>query len=198
LRGVTPDIAFPTISDPESFGESSYENALPWTQIKAADYAPITADLASLLPQLKERHTTRVAKDKEFQYLLEDIAEFNTMRKKHVISLNETERRKEHDQQEAKMKLRDGDKGKKIAKDDAAAKKAASKDASLKDPDGDDSDFGDDAVAGTGSAKKESKDVLLSEAARILGDEVDLLKVNTRLVARTTSAPAATAAAKRE
>jgi carboxyl-terminal processing protease len=197
LRGVTPDIAFPTISDPESFGESSYENALPWTQIKAADYAPITADLGSLLPQLKERHTSRVAKDKEFQYLLEDIAEFNTIRKKHVISLNETERRKEHDQQEAKMKLRDGDKGdkgKKTAKDDtAAAKKAASKDAALKDADAEDGDFGDEPASGTASAKKESKDVLLSEAARILGDEVDLLKINTRLVARTTPAPAANA-----
>ena len=34
LRGVTPDILFPSAVDEESFGESSYDNALPWTQIK--------------------------------------------------------------------------------------------------------------------------------------------------------------------
>ncbi|MGZ3237280.1 MAG: S41 family peptidase, partial [Burkholderiaceae bacterium] len=37
LRGVTPDIGFPAISDTESFGESSFDNALPWTQIKSAN-----------------------------------------------------------------------------------------------------------------------------------------------------------------
>ena len=40
LRGVTPDISLPGLSDPKSFGEASYDNALPWTQIKPAKYAP--------------------------------------------------------------------------------------------------------------------------------------------------------------
>ena len=37
LRGVTPDILFPAVADAENFGESSFDNALPWTQIKAAE-----------------------------------------------------------------------------------------------------------------------------------------------------------------
>ncbi len=40
LRGVTPDISFPGFSDVENFGESSYDNALPWVKIKEADYKP--------------------------------------------------------------------------------------------------------------------------------------------------------------
>src|SRR6185295_13567373 len=48
LRGVTPDIVFPSVFDAEAFGESSFDNALPWTQIKAANYSP-AGDLKGLL-----------------------------------------------------------------------------------------------------------------------------------------------------
>jgi carboxyl-terminal processing protease len=40
LRGVTPDIKLPVTSDAENFGESSYDNALPWVQIKPATFLP--------------------------------------------------------------------------------------------------------------------------------------------------------------
>src|SRR5450830_239620 len=33
LRGVTPDIKLPAMSDTDNFGESSYDNALPWVSI---------------------------------------------------------------------------------------------------------------------------------------------------------------------
>ena len=74
LRGVTPDILFPAASDTANFGESSFDNALPWTQIKAADYTP-AGDLKAVLPVLSALHEARVKKDKDFQYLEEDIAE---------------------------------------------------------------------------------------------------------------------------
>jgi len=81
LRGVTPDITLPTMTNVEDFGESSYDNALPWTQIKAADYAP-AGDLTTIVPMLIVSHDVRMNKDKDFQYLREDIVEFNTQRKK--------------------------------------------------------------------------------------------------------------------
>ena len=40
LRGVTPDISLPGSIDADEFGESSFDNALPWTQINPADYTP--------------------------------------------------------------------------------------------------------------------------------------------------------------
>lgn len=106
LRGVTPDIVFPAFSDAEQFGESSYGNALPWTQIKAADYLPI-GDLKEQLPILVTLHKDRVKKDKDFQYLLEDISQSQVLREKNMVSLNEAERRKERDAQEVSQSSRE-------------------------------------------------------------------------------------------
>lgn len=49
LRGITPDISLVMATEMEDFGESSYDNALPWMQIKAADYRP-AGDLSSIVP----------------------------------------------------------------------------------------------------------------------------------------------------
>jgi carboxyl-terminal processing protease len=56
---------------------------------------------------LDKKHEARVAKDKDFQYLLDDIALVKKQRKENPISLNEAARRKERDQQEARAKLRE-------------------------------------------------------------------------------------------
>ncbi|HEY5930551.1 MAG TPA: carboxy terminal-processing peptidase, partial [Burkholderiales bacterium] len=93
LRGVTPDILFPSTSGAEDFGESSFDNALPWMQIKAANYAP-EGDLKGLVPVLSTLHDARVKKDRHFQYLQEDLALSRLERDKNLVSLNEAERRK--------------------------------------------------------------------------------------------------------
>jgi carboxyl-terminal processing protease len=59
------------------------------------------------VPLLDKKHEARVAKDKDFQYLAEDIALVKKQRKENSISLNEAVRRKERDQQEARAKLRE-------------------------------------------------------------------------------------------
>lgn len=170
LRGVSPDINFPVVSDTESFGESSYDNALAWTQIKPADYKP-TGDLTDMLPLLQMRYEARIAKEKDFQYLLEDLAEVKAQRKKNMISLNEAERRKERDAQEAKSKLRDkanGGKDKSNQQDDGLQANERNLAADL----------------AAEKARKDAKDVILNEAANVMGDEVDLLKTNRKLAAR--------------
>ena len=104
LRGVKPDIAFPALT--HDFGESSFDNALPWTQIKAATYSP-ASKLGPLLPTLLARHQARVRKDQEFQYHEQDVSEINRQRKVPVLSLNETERRQERELQEMRIKSRE-------------------------------------------------------------------------------------------
>lgn len=94
LRGVTPDVVYPQTSDDTQFGESSYDNALPWTRVEAADYAPV-GDVATELPRLLAWHEARVRHDRDFQNLLENVAEAQELRKNNVISLNEGVRRKE-------------------------------------------------------------------------------------------------------
>ncbi|WP_299066343.1 carboxy terminal-processing peptidase [Accumulibacter sp.] len=182
LRGVSPDITLPSMTDPEEFGESSSENALPWTQIRAADFAP-AGRVSALLPALRARHEVRVAKDRDFQYLLEDVAEFNALRKKNEISLNEAERRAERDRQEARQKLRAG-------KNEAGVRKASRQDDGLLA-----SERALSADLAEEKENKKAKDVLLIESANILSDEIGLLKADTRLSAQVL--PAANAAATR-
>lgn len=177
LRGVTPDISLPTMTDAEDFGESSFDNALPWTQIKAADYTP-AGDLSGIVPILKVNHDSRISKDKDFQYLLEDIAEFNNQRKKNLISLNEADRRKEREAQEARVRLRGKDrevhKGAYATnKESVTAGSHAFQDDGLLS-----SERNLDADLAIEKENKNTKDVLLNEAANILSDEVGLLKAN--------------------
>jgi carboxyl-terminal processing protease len=105
LRGVTPDIGFPVTGDFDQNGEQSFDNALPWTSIAAADYTP-AGDLKSIVPMLEVRHEKRAANDKEWQSLQADIADARKLRKDTMISLNEQARRQERDEQEAKHKER--------------------------------------------------------------------------------------------
>lgn len=167
LRGVTPDIGFPSIIDAGDFGESSYDNALPWTSIKAAEFMPF-GSLTGIVPKLISSHKARIAKDKDFRYIREDIAEIRAQRQKNRISLNEAERRKERELQEARTKLRE-EAGKKVAlQDDGLLSNERNMDANL-------------AIE---EVQKNLKDPFLNEAAHILGDAVGLLRADSRLAAR--------------
>jgi carboxyl-terminal processing protease len=180
LRGVSPDILFPSAADADSSGESSFDNALPWLQIKPVDYA-LAGDLKSLFPLLQQRHEARVKSDREFQDLQEDVAEFRRLRKKTQISLNEAERRQERDLQEARLKAREARRD--SAKDSGPAS-APGKSRVIRD-DGLQADERNVArELADEKAGANNRDVLLTEAVNILADEVALLKPAARFAAR--------------
>ncbi len=178
LRGVTPDIAFPSLADAENLGESGFDNALPWVQIKPADYAP-AGDLKGLLPLLSARHEARVKKDRDFQDLQEDIAEFKRLREKNLLSLNEAVRRKERDAEDARLKLREAQRSAERGAAESAADAAPRRDDGLQ---ADERGLAKELAAE--KARKNAKDVLLNEAVRIMGDEVAILKTVAGLAAR--------------
>ncbi len=182
LRGVIPDISLPMMTDAEDFGESSFDNALPWTQIKAADYTPI-GDLTAVVPKLITNHDYRISQDKDFKYLEEDIAEFNIQRKKNQISLNEVERRKEREVQEAREKLRKKDSGAEKSAKSTDKGSTTSKTLPFQDDGLQSNERNLDADLAIEKANKDAKDILLNEAAHILSDEVDLLAANPNLAA---------------
>ncbi|MBP1888248.1 carboxy terminal-processing peptidase [Sinorhizobium mexicanum] len=158
LRGVTPDIGLPGLYDPTSFGETSYDNALPWAEIEPANYAPADA-VRVLLPTLQSRHDARAESDPDFQRLSKDIADMRALREKGVVSLNEAERRRELNARENRLKSRaQSSDGEDTAGDDGlnANERSLSADIALE------------------NARKNAKDVLLHEAAAILADEADL------------------------
>jgi len=178
LRGVTPDINLPSITDAEEFGESSFDNALPWTQIKAADYTP-AGNLTSIVPMLIAIHDKRVIHDKDFKYLQEDIAEFNKLRQKNLISLNEADRRKDRAAQEARDKSREKNRG----NNESDKASAQARNHALQDDGMLSSERNLSADLAIENANKNAKDILLNEAAHVLSDEVGLLKTNARLAA---------------
>lgn len=175
-KGVVPDIAFPVTVDASEFGESTYDNALPWSKIAAVDHTRY-GNFQALLPRLDAMHTARVGKDKEFQWLLQDVAEFKAERDKKYLSLNETERRAERDKQADKRKARQ------------AERKALGLplDPLAEDPD-------DDGLAGTErdvakeaareKAAENRPDPLLRESAAILADAASLLQNDRALSAQ--------------
>jgi carboxyl-terminal processing protease len=176
LHGVTPDISLPSLTDTREFGESSFDNALPWTQIKAADYTP-EGNLSGIVPVLKATHDKRVSHDKEFNYLQEDISEFNKLRQKNLISLNEAERRKEHEEQEAREKAREKIHGNNVSNKtfSQAGIRSHQDDGMLSN------ERNLSAELAIEDANKNAKDILLNEAAHILSDEVGLMKSDAKL-----------------
>jgi carboxyl-terminal processing protease len=173
LRGVTPDVSLPFISNPEDFGESSFDNALPWMKIKSASYIQ-SSYIRDIVPSLVEKHDKRIARDQEFKYLREDIAEFAERRQKNLISLNEVERRKEREIQEARDKARRGEKA-----DARNSTDAFQDDGMLPSERNLKTDIARE------NAAKELPDILLNEAAHIVGDEVLLLNADTTRIAAT-------------
>jgi carboxyl-terminal processing protease len=164
LRGVTPDLALPASFDAGLSGESDFDNALPWTEIPPATYVR-RGDVAASLTELQRRHALRIANNKDFQYLQEDVAENLAERDKLLISLNQADRSKERDVLEAKLKSR-----KELSAGDVESMPQPRQDNGL--------DEGEDSVANVLAAEKAkstAKDIELTEAASVLGDEVELL-----------------------
>jgi len=174
-RGVVPDVKFPVTVDASEFGESTYDNALPWTRIAAVPYTHY-GDFGPLLPKLEQLHEARVAKDKEFQWWSEDIAQFREETARKSISLNEAERRAERDRDAAKRKERQ------------AERKALGLDL---DPLADETDDGLTANerdiaqdAAREKAAEKRPDPLLRESAAVLADALRLLDEDKPLSAQ--------------
>ena len=174
-KGVVPDISFPVTVDASVFGESTYDNALPWTRIAAVPHTRY-GNFAPLLPRLDALHATRVAQDHEFRWFSEDVAEFRAEAEKKYISLNEAERRAERDRQDAKRKARQ-----------AERKRLGLQLDPLADIDRDDGltanerDIAQDTAREAAAEKR--PDPLLREAAAILADAVRLLDADRKLSA---------------
>lgn len=160
LRGVTPDISLPGLTDPETLGEASYDNALPWERIRPAKYKT-SGNMTALLPQLKSRHDARVENDPDFQRFVEDAEALKAQRKRTTISLNETERRNEMAVLADRLKAREQASGGLVRGEDdglQANERSLSADIAIE------------------NARKNAKDVLRSEAASIVADAADLLE----------------------
>jgi len=104
-RGVLPDIAFPTAVDPEDWGESKEENALPWDQIDKARYSKLS-DVSSDVTYLTSLYQQRIKDDSEFNYLLADIETYKSEKDDKTISLNLETRKNKREERKGKRFIR--------------------------------------------------------------------------------------------
>lgn len=90
-KGVIPDIELPGLFNPLDIGESSYENALGWDQIRGIPHRRYD-DYDAYLSPLLDKHRGRLQTDADLQYLLGTIALSEERRSQKFVSLNEAER----------------------------------------------------------------------------------------------------------
>jgi len=93
-RGVTPDIVFPSVVDPEKIGESALPNALPWDRIEPTTY-PYSNEISQLLGRLKGLHARRVDDAADYRYRVKRIDLAREQSENEQVSLNLAQRRAE-------------------------------------------------------------------------------------------------------
>jgi len=105
LKGVVPDIVLPSLNNYAEVGEAALENPLPWDTIESARYEKLNLS-QPFLPELRKRSSERVAADKDFAYLREDIETYKKYLADKSVSLNEETRLKEMKENQDKIDAR--------------------------------------------------------------------------------------------
>jgi len=93
LKGVLSDIRIPSRYDRPDFGESDLKDPLPYDEVEPADYDKWDHPL--YIKELRARSEARVASDREFRWISEDLTRTKEKIAENTISLNEKMRRQE-------------------------------------------------------------------------------------------------------
>jgi carboxyl-terminal processing protease len=105
LKGVIPDIVLPSVNNIAEIGEASMENALPWDEVPSARFEKVNR-VQPYLAELRKRSAQRVASERDFDYLREDIDIYKKLLADRSVSLNEAERIKEKEDDTARADRR--------------------------------------------------------------------------------------------
>jgi carboxyl-terminal processing protease len=107
LKGVLPDLVLPSVLNySKDIGEIALENPLQWDTIPSARFDKLNL-VEPCLPELLQRSNERVATNRDFTYIREDIDIFKKRQADKTISLNERERLQEKEADDTRQKARD-------------------------------------------------------------------------------------------
>lgn len=106
-RGIIPDISLPSLNDHIEIGESTLPHALPWDQIDAVDFSPMSALSDPLLDTLTQRSRDRILQDGDFSLLSEDITKLQERMENKRESLNLESRLQEKSESDELRELKD-------------------------------------------------------------------------------------------
>ncbi len=155
-KGVVPDIVLPTAGNPDKWGESALDFAMPWAEIEPTEFAPV-ADLELLIDGARHRHELRLESDEDFQALFAELADWEENSQRETISLLESTRRAEMEKAEARRSALYGGSGADPDEESDALDALGPAGEVMADDDEDD-----------------EPDLYLTETARILSDLIDL------------------------
>ncbi|SDJ70783.1 carboxyl-terminal processing protease [Ferrimonas sediminum] len=156
LKGVTPDIEYPSFFEPGEYGESQEDNALPWDSVPKAHYDTVNEVPKTMVSTLTANYLKRTDSNPEFGYLKEDISEYRAEKDKGYVSLVKSER-------EAK---READDATELKRTNERRKRQGLEPLKQLEDAGDDDEMAMDDSA-------EDNDYLLAESANITFDMVD-------------------------
>lgn len=166
--GVIPDITFPALYDKEDIGESSLPEALPWDQVKNAEFQ-LYPTMSSLFPILKEKHVKRSENDPDFRYIQETVARIDKKKTQKVLSLNFEQRQKEY--KESRQEQLEIENRRRVAKGEKPF-------SSIKELDDNDDILGLNDDDDEEDKKDSDSRTLLMESAKILLDYIQLKQSN--------------------
>ena len=104
-QGVTPDLILPSPYDYMEIGEASLPNCLEADHTEKLNYRRVNR-VAGRIEPLTKLSNERVKDDQDFAYILEDIEILKKRLEDKSISLNETKRLSEKDEEKAKRDTR--------------------------------------------------------------------------------------------
>lgn len=191
LRGVASNVILPSTSDFTDVSESALKDPLPWDSVKATPHDSLNR-VEAYVPTLQRASSQRVAADRAFTYIAEDITRLRKTLATKTISLNEAERRQEQVQSKARHAERERESAKLLESDktptyditlaNAATpglppptvfrKKDVKTDSKSRAPS---TPSPDDDPDESPSGRSPADDAILRESVRILADYVDLL-----------------------
>ena len=105
LKGVVPEIVLPSPSSVLDVGERTLDNPLPWDTIRTAQYRKVNRVQPYLAP-LRKRSATRLAGDRDFAFLRQEIAQIRKTVQQKRVSLNEQQRMRERQAAVARSEAR--------------------------------------------------------------------------------------------
>jgi carboxyl-terminal processing protease len=107
LKGVQPDIVLPSRWNvAKDIGETALDNPLSWDTIPSAKYEHLNR-VGPYLAELQEHASERIATNKDFEYIREDMELFKKQQADKTVSLNEHHWLEERAEADAREKARD-------------------------------------------------------------------------------------------
>ncbi|MDN4165831.1 carboxy terminal-processing peptidase [Cytophagales bacterium LB-30] len=99
-KGVSPDIAFPSVFSASEYGESSQPSALPYDEIRPTRFTSFDKIDAKVIQNLQKSYSSRMANDPEMKRLIRDIEEAKKADSETLISLQMAKREKQKEEAE--------------------------------------------------------------------------------------------------